>query len=308
MRLAGRPGVLGTSRLLLPALVVVALLGIVAVAATGSTPSGSGRSRSPSHVFVDTFFTLSLVLMAGAAILLVYGLTQRRAIAEQMALRGKRRRLGLIPFLLIVLGFTIAAYFRLRANGVLFNRGERGGGGSQTHTLPSDDNVRDYHANFAWLPLLVIAALVLASYLAWRLSSKRRALAEREDETMAESLAEAIEATLADLQAERDPRRAIIAAYARMERALAAFGVPRRRPETQREYLGRILSGLEVDTAAIRRLTELFTQAKFSHHDIGAAMKEEAIDTLEHVRDELRAAEERRAQELGEEALEAGRT
>lgn len=305
MKLSGRTPAFASSRILLPALLVVALLGVVAVAATGSTPSGSGRTRSPSHVFVDTFFTLSLVLMAVAAILLVYGLTQRRAIAEQMALRGKRRRMGILSFSILVLAFTTAAYFRLRANGVIFNRGEGGGQSSQTRPPQGADNVEDYHANFAWLPLLVIAALVLASYLAWRFSKKRRAAAE-DEETLAESLAQAIESTLEDLRTERDPRRAIIAAYARMERALAAFGVPRRRPETQQEYLARILGGLEVDTAAVRRLTDLYTQAKFSHHEVGAAMKEEAIDTLEHVRDELRAAEERRAQELEE--LEAART
>src|SRR5919197_4571853 len=106
---------------------------------------------------------------------------------------------------------------------------------------------------------------------------KRRAAAEDGSETVEESLAQAIETTLADLRDERDARRAIIAAYARMERALAAFGIPRRRPETQQEYLARILAGLEVDTAAVRRLTDLFMQAKFSHHDVGIAMKEEAI-------------------------------
>jgi hypothetical protein len=299
VKLSGRTPALASSRILLPALLVVALLGVVAVAATGSTPSGSGRSRSPSHVFVDTFFTLSLVLMAVAAILLVYGLTQRRAIAEQMALRGKRRRLGILSFSLIVLAFTTVAYFRMHAYRGWLSNGERGGPGSQTQTLPNNGDFQDYHAKFAWLPLLVIAALILASYLAWRFSKKRRAPAE-DEESLAESLAQAIESTLGDLRAERDPRRAIIAAYARMERALAAFGVPRRRPETQQEYLARILGGLEVDTAAVQRLTDLYTQAKFSHHEVGAAMKEEAIDTLEHVRDELRAAEERRALELEE--------
>jgi uncharacterized membrane protein YozB (DUF420 family) len=290
-------------RLLLPAVLVVALLGVVAIAATGSTPSGSARNRSPSHVFVDTFFTLTLVLMAAAALLLVYGLTQRRAIAEQRALRGRRN--SLLTFLLFVLVFTTLVYIRLRTYGFAFNRGGDAGQGGRTQTFPGDDNVQDYHANFAWLPLIVIAALVLAAYLAWRLSRKRRALAEHEDETVAESLAQAIDDTLDDLRRERDPRRAIIAAYARMERALAAFGIPRRPHETQQEYLGRILGGLEVDTAAIRRLTDLFTQAKFSHHEVGPAMKEEAIDALEHTRDELRAADERRQRELDERQLQA---
>src|SRR5437867_3884758 len=106
-------------QLVLPAVLVVALLGVVAIAATGSTPSGSARTRSPSHVFVDTFFTLTIVLMAAAALLLVYGLTQRRAIAEQRALRG--RRSSLVPFLLFVLVFTTLVYIRLRTYGFAFN-------------------------------------------------------------------------------------------------------------------------------------------------------------------------------------------
>jgi hypothetical protein len=284
---------------------VVALLGVVAVAATGSTPSGSARTRSPSHIFVDTFFTLSIVLMAAAALLLVYGLTQRRAIAEQRALLG--RRYSLLSFLLFVLVFTTLAYIRLRTYGFAFNRGDDTGQTGRPQTSPGDSTVQDYHANFAWLPLLVIAALVLAAYLAWRLSRKRRLLAEHEDETVAETLAQAIDDTLEDLRRERDPRRAIIAAYARMERALAAFGIPRRRDETQQEYLGRILGGLEVDTAAIQRLTELFTQAKFSHHEVGETMKEEAIDALEQTRDELREADERRRRELEERQLQEAR-
>jgi hypothetical protein len=40
----------------------------------------------------------------------------------------------------------------------------------------------------------------------------------------------------------------------------------------------------------VERLTELFERAKFSPHAIDAAMKEEAIDALESLRDELRSA------------------
>ena len=45
-----------------------------------------------------------------------------------------------------------------------------------------------------------------------------------------------LDETLDDLRAEADPRRAIIAAYARLERVLAANGVPRT-AETSDEYL-----------------------------------------------------------------------
>jgi hypothetical protein len=82
----------------------------------------------------------------------------------------------------------------------------------------------------------------------------------------------------------------VIAAYARLERVLAANGFPRRSSETQEEYVGRILDDLEVDRRSVRRLTELFLRAKFSQHVVDVGMKEDAIEALEHVRDGLREA------------------
>ena len=109
---------------------------------------------------------------------------------------------------------------------------------------------------------------------------------------LAEQLAVVLDDTLDDLRAEADPRRAIIAAYARLERVLAANGVPRHAAETPDEYLPRVLHDLELDSGAVERLTALFTRAKFSQHDVDTAMKEEAIGALEQVRDELRLARE----------------
>jgi hypothetical protein len=81
-----------------------------------------------------------------------------------------------------------------------------------------------------------------------------------------------------------------------MERVLAANGIARRPAETSDEYLARVLGDLALGSDAVARLTALFTQAKFSHHSIDSTMKEEAIDALERVRDELRQAEEIRLQ------------
>jgi len=81
----------------------------------------------------------------------------------------------------------------------------------------------------------------------------------------------------------------VIAAYARLERVLAAHGEPRQDADTPEEHLGRVLGHLDVDRRAVRRLVDLFVQAKFSQHDVDAGMKDEAIGALEQVRDELRA-------------------
>ena len=57
---------------------------------------------------------------------------------------------------------------------------------------------------------------------------------------------QAVDESLDDLRAEPDPRRAVIAAYARLERVLAAHGLPRKPAEAPLEYLGRMLAELSV--------------------------------------------------------------
>jgi Domain of unknown function (DUF4129) len=112
------------------------------------------------------------------------------------------------------------------------------------------------------------------------LSKRRLAAAE---------LASVVEGTLDDLRREADPRRAVIAAYAQMERVLARHGLPRNAAEAPFEYLGRMLAELDVRAGAALALTELFERARFSHHEIDPAMKDEAIEALVSVRDDLRA-------------------
>jgi hypothetical protein len=97
------------------------------------------------------------------------------------------------------------------------------------------------------------------------------------------ALSEAID----DLRNEPDPRRAVIAAYARMERVLARHGLARDPAEAPFEYLARILSRLDVRAGATQELTELYERAKFSPHPIDDLMKERAINALVSIREDL---------------------
>ena len=103
-------------------------------------------------------------------------------------------------------------------------------------------------------------------------------------------LALAIPDAIEDLEAEPDARKAVIAAYARMEGVLGRHGLPRRPSETPFEYLGRVLIDLRARADSVRRLTSLFERAKFSRHEINLRMKNEAIAALAAIRDDLRAA------------------
>ena len=86
-----------------------------------------------------------------------------------------------------------------------------------------------------------------------------------------------------------DPRAAVLAAYARMEAALATVGLARRPSDAPREYLARLEAGLGGGRAPAARLTELFERARFSPHPVGEDLRHEAIGALETLRAELEA-------------------
>jgi hypothetical protein len=86
-----------------------------------------------------------------------------------------------------------------------------------------------------------------------------------------------------------DPRAAVLAAYARMETALASVGLARRPSDAPREYLARLEAGLGGGRGPAARLTELFERARFSPHPVGEDSRAEAIGALETLRMELEA-------------------
>jgi len=284
------------TRVVLPALVVLGLVALVAIASTGATQSGSGQTRQPSESLLDALFTLGLVAVFAGGVLLLYGLTQRQAIAREAA-RGRIPRFGLLSTLALLGVFTAVTYWRFGKWKPPAPTDEEGDfafpGLAPVPTTPDREQPSPYEPSVSWLPIALVAGLVLAGIVTYVISERRANRGRRSGEALAEQLAHVLDETLDDLRAEADPRRAIIAAYARLERVLAANGVARRAAETSDEYLPRVLDDLALDPRAVERLTLLFTRAKFSQHDVDTAMKEEAIGALEDVRDELRLARER---------------
>jgi hypothetical protein len=141
-----------------------------------------------------------------------------------------------------------------------------------------------------WLTALILASITIGVAVAAGLAARHRR--HHGDELMEEAaLAKALDDVLADtlddLRAERDPRRAVIEVYARMEQTFAAYRVPREPAETPLEYVARALDSLRVSASAVRRLTLLYQGAKFSTHAVDTGMKDEAIGTLAGLRSEL---------------------
>jgi Domain of unknown function (DUF4129) len=293
------------ARALAPALIVLALIGIVAIAAAGSTPSGSNVVRAPHGSVVDTILTLFLVAAIPAAAIYIYGLLY----AYEFSTHKGQNKLGftVVPAILVLLA-TVVLYYRLRDRSASEEADEqpfaRGFPGLR------DDSGRagsEYDPQFQWSAVAIVGAIVLVGFAVWYVSLRRQVRGLAGDDDVAGALAVVLEDTLDDLRAEQDPRRAVIAAYARLERVLAVFGVGRRPAETPQEYLGRILPRLELERRSVRRLTDLFTRAKFSLHEVDTGMKNEAIESLTVARDELLAAEERRRErKLAELEMAAG--
>jgi len=284
-----------TSRAPLGLAALVVLLVVVAVASTGSVPAGTGGTRAPSDRFLDVLISLLLVWMAFGAVLLAYLLLLRKGAPAETAAALHRRRpwaslLGLVlgfgVLALVVRWFWVDNGQNLGVKDPLLSGPD--GSGAAGATAPGV-----YQPEFATGPVLVVLGLLAVAIAAWVISyrARRRRLLGNETESLLPALADVLDETLDDLRAEADPRRAVIAAYARMERSLAAFGLPRSPAEAPDEYLKRIFADLDVSRRTTSRLTALFTWAKFSGHDVAPEMKDEAIEALEAVREELRAAE-----------------
>ena len=282
------------SRLVPLALAVTLLLAVVAVAAHGRPlgSGGGGRGGLPFSFWEYTYTTIVIVavplLVAGA---LVTTLIRRR--------QGKQRSFGVNLLIslatwaaLVAFELLVIRHLRYLHINVHHRAGRHGAPGAvNPRALPGSNGHRaaDRTLQFRWDELVIILVLVLVAgaVIAWRF----RRNTKTPSETAPEALAAALDESLDDLRADPDLRRAIIAAYARMEAALAAAGIPRDPAEAPLEYVERALLSLDTSADAVRKLTDLFEWARFSHHEPEPSMRDDAVDALVAVRDELRASE-----------------
>ena len=107
----------------------------------------------------------------------------------------------------------------------------------------------------------------------------------------AESLARAAEVGLAEIgDLSREPREAIIACYAAMERELTH--VPGAVPldcDTPSEVLARAVDRHALRAASATQLVELFEEARFSPHVMNEGHRDTAVDALRLVLADLRS-------------------
>ena len=282
------------ARLALVAVALVVLLAIVALASRGGFGHHGRGGSSPTYASYG--FTAFLIVFALMIPVAVYAFLIQMRETDVTKRRSFQSRIfhNIATLLLLGSAAYLIVYVKTH-NGHLFGvhvtqlqrAGQNGGtashGGKATATGPS----------FEWpLLWLAIAALVVGAIVVYLKRYRRpKGLEPMPAEAgVAEELATTISDAIDDLEAEPDARRAVIAAYARMESALGRSGLRRRISETPVEYLRRVLLELTARADAVVRLTDLFELAKFSRHEIDSSMKVEAIGALREIRDDLQAA------------------
>jgi multisubunit Na+/H+ antiporter MnhB subunit len=279
------------------ALGLIGLLIVVALAARGGHPSGDGHfvSRAVPATLQDSLVTLLAIAYVVAIVAVIVLFFKRRPLQEPRESRWLRNYIAVLVVMLLATFFGSWAIRHAHwrdndANPAPVN-GQTRPKGRLTQLPPGATRP----AHFQWPLALGLLGLVIVGGVVVYIRERRPSSPLRIDGALEAELARAVETTIDDLRRERDARRAVIAAYADMERVLAAHGLARRPAEAPLEYLARVLRGLDVRESAVQSLTRLFEYAKFSGHDIDAAMKEEAITALIAVRDDLQAEKKRAA-------------
>jgi hypothetical protein len=274
---------------------VTLLLAVVAITARGRPlgSGGGGHGGLPAS-FWDYVFTTVVILVVP---LFIAGLFAAAFIRRDSAKKRNywQSMLRMLVFYALVLGLELLVVRHLHLPRHLHLQT-----GQETVTdllkrgqsqAQHDHHARSRSPQFRWDELGIILGLLFAVGAGLAIAVMRSRREPRTRPETAEALAAALDESLDDLRTDPDLRRAIIAAYARMETALAAAGTPRHPAEAPLEYVERALLSLDTSAAAVRRLTELFEWARFSQHEPEPSMRDDAVDALIAVRDELRASE-----------------
>jgi hypothetical protein len=266
---------------------MTALLGLVAVATSGR-PLSKSHGTGPSANFFDYVYTTIVVGAIAMTLIVAYALSLQRLGSFKPRPRRWHLLSSLLGFLLAVVAAVIFLHSGLAKKLHELNiraGGQQSQGAAGKGSLRRTKDIRNAHVR--WDEIAVVLMLVggVAVLLFATRGAKR---APRPWLRSQDAVSLALDESLDDLRTEPDLRRAIIAAYARMERALAAGGLPRSPSEAPLEYLERALGELDTSAESVRRLTDLFEWAKFSQHEPEPEMRDEAIDALVAVRDELR--------------------
>ena len=134
--------------------------------------------------------------------------------------------------------------------------------------------------------ILLIVAAVLVRNRRRTVSSGTKA-EDIPEEALEADIGSAFEQATDHLQLESDPRKAVMVAYASLERALVESGHLRDPALTPTEYLASVLVAIPALAGPAVRLGHLYELARFSDHAITNDDRDRAVDALAQTRLDL---------------------
>jgi hypothetical protein len=270
---------------------VVVLLAVVSLATRSgdhdrAVPGGSITGSAGHHVFAWFLLVVFPILAAIGLGLFFYGQIMRRRDPEIAKLRRRaRRRFALLCLVLLAIFAWAQRTGHNPLSGLhLNNPFARGGGPGSNAQAQGNPGHSDGFSTIDWVVagltwVLIMAAVVVAVRRLLRRPMPEPELVVRADDEPADT-------RLERLRAETDPRRAVIGAYALMDRLMADRELGRRRSEAPLEYLGRMTGAGYGRITALGRLTRLYARARFSAHPVDRRMQTEAVEAVETIASE----------------------
>jgi Domain of unknown function (DUF4129) len=151
----------------------------------------------------------------------------------------------------------------------------------------------------AAIAVLVVAGVVVVALAVWAVvrdrqrrrgrRSPRRGPGPPEARTQDELVA-ALDAGLEELSdTDRDPRRAVIACWVRLEQAAAAAGTPRHAGDSPTDLVTRVLAEQRVDAESLAALAAVYREARYATHTVDDRMRGQARTALQRLRADLGA-------------------
>lgn len=281
------------------AAVALSLVGLALVAA--GTAATAGRSpahpaaralrlgKPPSYLGVDVAVVAG-VLMSSVVVFLAWrilsGRPWRRRRAESRAPERPDMpwwaRVLVVGSVFAVLGGFVAAVVVLIEHSRRRRRPPVLGApaGASHPAAISVSHTGGHPLAVAAVTLAVLAGLALGA----RAARRRRARAGRLSALLTASQPQETPSAGARPEDERDPRRAIIQAYASFESSLEAARQGRRPYETPEELLARVFSDGDDGAGPARLLTALYERARFATSSLGPAERAQALDALGELR------------------------
>jgi multisubunit Na+/H+ antiporter MnhB subunit len=278
-------------RLGLGAVIATGLL-LVLAATVGPLPAPAGDPGAKVMIRLpDAVRVVVLGLLALSTIILFSLQRRRRPTEETLAPSPAAQRLppwvaALVSLLLVVVAWYLVWRYWSGPDGQPIEKAFAAIAGLlDLLTLPQKPPTSIPSLELAIAALLLLLALAVFAVMVLVAMADRleKWWTQRDGAARPLAIPETLALIQADLRAEPDARVAIIRAYGRFERALAAARAPRAAWQTPAEFMRTTLARLPVPAVPVRRLTALFEVARFSIHPLGPEARDAACDSLDEI-------------------------